>query len=194
MKRHRGLGEGLERWRWPASTRRLVMVPAAKYNDPVISSHVPYLTKRHMNAISLGCGCQPFKFRVTVRVTSMANCAPPLGPHSRRHRLAVLDGRSREARLLKATIDELTEHVGGKPSATQTRQIARAARIELYMSLMDARADLNGAVLSERDSHSYLAWCNSYRLILRDLGLERRAAPGPSLQEHVAATYGGAAA
>ena len=106
----------------------------------------------------------------------------------------MLDGRTREARALQATIDELTEHVGGNPSATQTRQIDRAARLELHMKMMDARADQNGGALSDRDARQYLAWNNSFRLILRDLGLERQAKAPPSLPEHIAATYGGAAA
>ncbi len=114
---------------------------------------------------------------------TMENCAPALSPHSRRHRLAMLDGRTREARLLKAATDELTEHVGGNPSATQARQIARAARIELHMAMMDARSDQNGGVMTDHDSRQYLAWVNSYRLILRDLGLERRGPRQPTLAE-----------
>ena len=117
------------------------------------------------------------------KVTAMANIAPALGPYSRRNRLAMLDGRTREARALQATIVELSEHVGGNPSATQARQIARAARLELHMAMMDARSDQNGGVMSDRDSRQYLAWNNSFRLILRDLGLERRDPPGPTLAE-----------
>ena len=124
----------------------------------------------------------------------MATIAPALGPHSRRSRLAMLDGRTREARLLKTAIDELTEHVGGNPSATQARQIARAARIELHMAMMDARSDQNGGVMTDHDSRQYLAWVNSYRLILRDLGLEKRGPRQPSLPEHIAAHYPSTAA
>ncbi len=97
----------------------------------------------------------------------------------------MLDRRTREARALQATTDELTAHVGGSPSATQTRQITRAARLELHMAMMDARADQNGGMLSDRDARQYLAWNNSYRLILRDLGLEKRAAREPTLQEYL---------
>ncbi len=113
----------------------------------------------------------------------MANIAPALGPHSRRSRLAMLDGRTREARLLKTAIDELTEHVGGNPSATQARQIARAARLELHMAMMDARSDQNGGVMTDHDARQYLAWNNSFRLILRDLGLDRREPRQPTLAE-----------
>ena len=148
-----------------------------------VANVIIQLTKRRINPISLGCGCQPFKFRVTVRVTLMAKIAPALGPYSRRNRLAMLDGRTREARALQATIVELSEHVGGNPSATQARQIARAARLELHMIMMDARSDQNGGVLSDCDARQYLAWNNSFRLILRDLGLERRGPRQPGLVE-----------
>ena len=124
----------------------------------------------------------------------MAKIAPALGPYSRRNRLAILDGRTREARLLKATIDELNRHVGGAPTAPQARLINRIARLELYLTMQDARADENGGLLSERDSRQYLAWCNSIRLAMRDLGLEKRGKGPPSLQEHLEREYGGAAA
>ncbi len=113
----------------------------------------------------------------------MANIAPPLGPHSRRHRLAVLDGRSREARMVKATVADLTEHIGGSPTAPQARLIHRVARLELYLTMMDVRADENGGMLTDHDSRSYLAWCNSIRLAMRDLGLERRGPRQPGLVE-----------
>ena len=113
----------------------------------------------------------------------MAKSTSRIGPYSRPHMLGKLDGRTREARLLKAAIDALTEHVGGNPSATQARQIARAARLELHMAMMDARSDQNGGVMSDRDCRQYLAWNNSFRLILRDLGLERHDPPALTLAE-----------
>ncbi|MCH9050082.1 MAG: hypothetical protein IIA72_03225 [Proteobacteria bacterium] len=106
-----------------------------------------------------------------------------MGPYSRPHMLAKLDGRTKEARQMEATVAELADHVGGEPTALQARLIDRIARLELYLSKMDQRANANGSTLSERDSKQYLAWCNSLRLAMRDLGLERRAAPGPSLAE-----------
>ena len=106
-----------------------------------------------------------------------------MGPYSRPHMLAKLDRRTRESRQMEATTADLAEHVGGSPTALQTRLIDRIARLELYLSKMDQRANANGGTLSERDSRQYLAWCNSIRLAMRDLGLERRAAPGPSLAE-----------
>ena len=124
----------------------------------------------------------------------MAKTVHQVGPHSRPHMLAKLDGRTKEARQLEATVAELVAHVGGAPSALQARLIDRIARLELYLSKMDQRANANGSTLSERDSRQYLAWCNSLRLAMRDLGLEKRTPPGPSLPEHIAANYPSTAA
>jgi hypothetical protein len=77
---------------------------------------------------------------------------------------------------MAATRAELAEHVGGNPSRVQARLIERAARPSLYIELMDARALTTGG-MTERDSKRYLAWTNSFRLALRELGM-KAAAPG----------------
>jgi hypothetical protein len=69
---------------------------------------------------------------------------------------------------------ELTAHVGGNPNNVQKALIERAARLTLYVEMMDARA-LAAGTMSERDSRQYLAWSNALRLCLRDLGV--KAAP-----------------
>jgi hypothetical protein len=48
-----------------------------------------------------------------------------LGPYSGRALLAKLGQRTREARLLHDTKEELTAHIGGSPSATQKALIDR---------------------------------------------------------------------
>jgi hypothetical protein len=68
----------------------------------------------------------------------------------------------------------------------------RAARLMLYIEIMD-RETLEAGTMSERNSRQYLAWTNSLRLTLRDLGV--KAAPDvvpPSLGDYLA-TKGGAA-
>jgi hypothetical protein len=80
-----------------------------------------------------------------------------LGPHSREHRLLTgLDMRSREGKLLAAARDELTAHVGGNPNTVQKALIERAARLTLYIELMDAEA-LEAGTMTERNSRQYLA-------------------------------------
>lgn len=103
-----------------------------------------------------------------------------LGPHSRPHMLAKLDGRRREAKLLAAKRDELTRHCGGHPNSVQRTLIERASRLQLYLALMDAETSAAGT-MSERNSRQYLAWTNSLRLCLRELGAETRSQDKPTL-------------
>lgn len=111
-----------------------------------------------------------------------------VGPYSRPKAFAKLDGRSQAAKHLKATRAELTAHLGGKPSATQRMLVERAAKLALQVDLMDNRMTVSGA-MTDHDSRTYLAWTNSLRLIMRELGLDRSVspqAPGAALQAHLA--------
>jgi hypothetical protein len=80
----------------------------------------------------------------------------------------------REGQVLIAARAELTAHVGGAPNDIQRALIESAARLQLYIETMDAQAHEDGT-MSERNSRQYLAWTNSLRLTLRDLGV--KAAP-----------------
>jgi hypothetical protein len=123
------------------------------------------------------------------RMTASALDAPRkrvrrrLGPHSREHQLlAGLDWRTREGKLLAASRDELTRHVGGNPNSVQKVLIERAARLTLYIELMDAEALVVGT-MTERNSRQYLAWVNALRLCLRELGVREAASDKrPSLE------------
>jgi hypothetical protein len=101
-----------------------------------------------------------------------------LGPHSRPKMLARLDHRTREAKLLDATRAELTQHLSGRPSAVERALVERAARLTIYLEAMD-RESLESGVLSERNSRQYLAWSNSLRLTLAQLGLKAAAVDKP---------------
>jgi hypothetical protein len=110
-----------------------------------------------------------------------------LGPHSRPHMLAKIDRRTKQSRLMQAARDELIAHVGGQPSSVQRTLIERAARLQLYLEVMD-RETLEAGTMTERNSKQYLAWCNSLRLCLRELGV--KAAPAeapPNLGDYLAA-------
>lgn len=108
-----------------------------------------------------------------------------IGPYSRPHRLANLDGRTKEAALLRTMRAELTAHVGGKPSATQRCLIDRAAMLTLHVALFDARA-LAAGVLSERDGRQYLAYSNALGRTMRELGIKGAAAAQPRLADVLA--------
>jgi hypothetical protein len=92
--------------------------------------------------------------------------------------LAKLDRRTREARLLATKRAELTRHVGGAPNDIQRVLIERASRLLLYLEVMD-RETLEAGTMSERNSRQYLAWQNSLRLCLRELGVKAAPASAP---------------
>lgn len=115
----------------------------------------------------------------------------PIGPYSRPPALAKLDGRRREARLMRDAVSELTRHVGGAPSVVQQRLIHRAAVLALRLAMMDAKAP-DGA-MSERDAREYLCWHNAYVRTLRQLGLKGAAQKGPDLASYLASKAAAAA-
>jgi hypothetical protein len=97
--------------------------------------------------------------------------------------LTGLDRRSREGKLLAAAQDELTAHVGGNPNNVQKALIERAARLTLYIELMDSEA-LEAGTMIERNSRQYLALVNALRLALREIGIDE-AKPVPRLGDIV---------
>lgn len=89
-------------------------------------------------------------------------------PYSRRA-LGTLDGRSKEARLMRDTRDELTAHVGGSPSPTQKALIDTAVQLRLRIAVMD-RAFSKTQTQTEHDNRTYLAHANSYARVMKLLG------------------------
>jgi len=104
-----------------------------------------------------------------------------LGPHSRRHRLGFLDGRTFEARLHRKFRAELIAHVGGAPSIAQAAIVERAAWVQLRLAMMDSK--VASGDFTEQDSHVYLAWANTLGRLLARLGLEPQAAKPPSIYD-----------
>lgn len=111
---------------------------------------------------------------------------PKLGPYSDCSTLAKLDGRTREARLLKSLRAELVQHVGGSPSPTQRLLIDQAVQLQLRLALMDADGSQIGE-MTERNSRQYLAWANSLSRLLRQIGLKGQGQPRATLRDHLAA-------
>jgi hypothetical protein len=100
--------------------------------------------------------------------------------------LAKLDQRTKEARLLRETVRDLTHHVGGHPSATQRALIERAAWLTLHVAQLDAKATATGS-MTDHSARHYLAWSNSLTRTLRELGLKGPAERAPTLAEVIAA-------
>jgi hypothetical protein len=108
-----------------------------------------------------------------------------IGPYSRRHRLAKLDGRTKEAALLRETRARLVAHVGGSPSAVQAELIERAAQLTLKVAQLDAKLD--AGAMTDHDHRHYLAWSNTLTRTLAHLGLKAAAERAPSLADYLAA-------
>jgi hypothetical protein len=108
-----------------------------------------------------------------------------IGPYSRPHRLAKLDGRTREAKMLRAIRAELAAHVGGKPSVTERMLIDRCAMLTLRLAQMDEK--IAGGVLTDIDSRSYVAWSNGLARSLQALGLKPATEAPKRLAEVLAA-------
>ncbi len=117
-----------------------------------------------------------------------------VGPHSRRDLLTQLDRRSHEARLIRAFREELTAHVGGKPTATQRVLIDRAAVLQLRLALMD-RASLTTPGMTEKNGREYVCWTNALTRVLTALGpaVKPTEAP-PDLRTYLARKAAAAAA
>jgi hypothetical protein len=110
-----------------------------------------------------------------------------VGPSSRifsRGAVGKLDGRSTEARFLKAVEAELLGHIGPNPTITQRMLISKTARIMLRLELLEQK-EISGDVLSDRDGRICGALYNQMRLCFRELDLkQQKATPKvPSLQE-----------
>ena len=103
-------------------------------------------------------------------------------PYSRPHRLAKLDGRTREAALMRDTRARLIAHVGGSPSAVELALIERAAQLTLKVAQLDAKLDANA--MSDHDHRHYLAWSNSLTRTLEKLGMKGAAERSPSFSDY----------
>jgi hypothetical protein len=110
---------------------------------------------------------------------------PAIRPYSRPGALAKLDGRTKEARLIRETRAELLAHVGGSPSATQRALIEALVQIKLRLALMDRRFVQTGEQ-TDHDSRTYLAWVNTYGRMVNRLGLEAARAQPPSVRDMLA--------
>jgi hypothetical protein len=109
-----------------------------------------------------------------------------IGPYSRPLALRKLDGRTREAALMRRVRAELTAHVGGKPNFPQRVLIERAAVLALRIAQIEAKI-VAGEMLTQHDNNYAIAWHNAYRRTIAAIGLEPAAAKPPSLEDHLAA-------
>ena len=93
-----------------------------------------------------------------------------LGPYSvHLSALNNLDGRTKEARILKSMRKELSALLGHMPNAGELALIERLAWLQLRLSVLDRRL-LDGE-FSRFDASVYNAHCNSFARGLANLGI-----------------------
>lgn len=108
------------------------------------------------------------------------------GPHSRADKRLVADRRLAPARRARRHIEDLTEHIGGHPTATQRLLIERTAMVLVRLSYLDEKI-LSGMDLTDYDNRTYLAWANTARHNLSALGLHDRSGDQPQTIEQLVA-------
>ncbi len=119
-----------------------------------------------------------------------------VGPLSARHRLRRIDGRSREAKFLKATEAALVAQLGGQVTAAQRFIIERVATNLVRLELLDQKVG-RGEELTELDGRIMHALEGAVRRGLKELGIKGPASaaskpkPGAALADHIQRRYGG---
>lgn len=105
-----------------------------------------------------------------------------LGPYSGPSRLAKLDGRTREGRLMRDTRRALVQHVGGHPSVAQALIIDRIVNLTIRIAAMDRKFAEVG-MMTDGDTAVYLAWTGTLTRSLRELGIKGAPAKQRTLAE-----------
>jgi hypothetical protein len=118
-------------------------------------------------------------------MTAAAEKTRVVGPYTRPFAISKIDQRTREARLIRETREELVRHVGGRPSATQAAMIEQLVQLKLRLAVMDRKFNKAGD-MTEHDSRTYLAWANTYARNLARLGMRGTAEARPDLAAYLA--------
>ena len=111
--------------------------------------------------------------------------ARTVGPESSPNRLAMLDGRTREAAMVRKTRADLLGHIKN-PTVVQRALVERASWLTLRLNLMEARL-AGGEEMSDHASRQYVALSNALRRVLDAIGIQAAKAVAPSLADYLAA-------
>ncbi len=125
---------------------------------------------------------------IWISPTPRSKTISPKNTDGRSGPLVTVDGRTREAALLRRVRADLTAHVGGKPTAIERALIERAAVLSLRLAQIDGKI-IAGRGLTADDTKLALAWNNALRRTLTTLGGQsvKPADPLAALRAHVAA-------
>ena len=107
-----------------------------------------------------------------------------VGPFSTATELRKVDGRTREARIVRAVVADLVAQLGGHPSAAQRLLIQSAAIVTLRLTLALERYQLGGETSDRLDQH-VVALINAQRQVLGTLGLENVKPAAISLAQYL---------
>lgn len=112
----------------------------------------------------------------------------PDGKRAQRRGLAKVDGRTKEAQILRHTRAALLDHLGHEPSIVEAALIDRICWLQLKVALVERK--ISAGTDTDYDSKSYLSWSNalaaSYLKFGRTSAAERP--PRPSLAEALRAS------
>jgi hypothetical protein len=92
--------------------------------------------------------------------------------------LPKIDGRRREARLMRETREQLFAHCGGSPSAAQRLLIERVIALRVRLGDMDADLAAGRGV----NDRLYLRWSNALARVLARLG--KAVEPKPDFKSY----------
>ena len=97
-----------------------------------------------------------------------------IGPYSRvvqRGAIAdLVDGRSREGRIMRHMEAELIKHIGGKPNFMQRLLIERIVKIRMQLDIFEEKL-ARGEAWTPDDGRTYGALHNAIRRTAREIGL-----------------------
>ncbi len=93
----------------------------------------------------------------------------------------MLDGRTREAALVRKTRADLLAHIKN-PTVVQRALVERAAWLTLRLNLMEARL-AGGEEMSDHASRQYVALSNALRRVLDAIGIQAAKTPPPTIAE-----------
>jgi hypothetical protein len=82
-----------------------------------------------------------------------------------------VDGRTREAEVLRRVRADLTNNIG-QPNVVQQMLIERCAWLSVRIAMLDRKIE-KGESFTQVDSNTYLAWHNSLVRTLARLGIKR---------------------
>jgi hypothetical protein len=122
-------------------------------------------------------------------MTAHRRTKPPdqrrIGPYSLLLRRGTISGRSTEGRFIRAIEAQLRQHVGSSPTFPEQMLIKRLAIVSLRLELFDRKLAA-GEPITDHDARVYASLHNSFRLMIRELGLKAAPPPARTLQDIIA--------